>query len=92
MPGYDSLFVGPADLGMSLIGLSPAEKAARIEEVTIKAGELARRHGKYLGSCAGPTKESVRALMGKGCHWMTIAQDVRILGGMLAQAVRDIHG
>jgi 2-dehydro-3-deoxyglucarate aldolase/4-hydroxy-2-oxoheptanedioate aldolase len=92
VPGYDSLFVGPADLGMSLVGLSPAEKAARIEEVTIRAGEIARRHGKYLGSCAGPTKESVRALMGKGCHWMTIAQDVRIISGMLAQAVRGIHG
>ena len=92
VPGYHSLFVGPADLGMSMVGVSPEEKARVTEQVQRRVGELARKHGKFAGSCAGPTKESCQELMGRGMQWMTIAQDVRILSGMLTQAIRDIHG
>jgi 2-keto-3-deoxy-L-rhamnonate aldolase RhmA len=91
VPGYHSLFIGPADLGMSMLGADAAQKSAGIEQITRKAGVLAREHGKYLGGCAAPTKESTRAMMDMGCHWMTIAQDARILSGMLMQAVKDIH-
>lgn len=91
-PGYDSLFIGPADLGVSLIDLSQEAKSAYIFETQKQAGLLARKNGKYLGSRAGPTRESVLQLMGLGCHWMTIAQDARIISGMLTKAVKEIHG
>ena len=92
VPGYHSLFVGPADLGMSMVGVDPAEKARITEQVQCRVGELARQHGKFAGSCAGPTKASCRSLMERGIQWMTIAQDVRIISGMLTEAIRDIHG
>ena len=57
-----------------------------------KASALAQAHGKYCGSCAGPTKRSCDELLSRGVQWMTIAQDVRILSGMLAEAVKNIRG
>ena len=90
-PWHDSL-VGPADLGMSMVGVEPAEKARITEQVQRRVGELARQHGKFAGSCAGPTKASCQGLMERGIQWMTIAQDVRIISGMLTEAIRDIHG
>ena len=92
VPGYQSLFIGPADLGMSMVGVRPEDKPAIIADVQRKVARLARRNGKYCGSCAGPTKRSCEALMEKGVQWMTIAQDARILSGALSAAVRDING
>ncbi len=89
--GYQSLFIGPADLGMSMLDVPGTEKQARIDRITVEIGEKCRAKGKLLGSCAGPSRASVRELMAKGCHWMTIAQDMRIITGMLTQAVREIN-
>lgn len=92
VPGFHSLFVGPADLGMSMVGVPAEEKGKRTREIQIQVGELARKYGKYAGSCAGPTKESCHELMSRGMQWMTIAQDARILSGMLMEAVKNING
>ena len=89
--GYHSLFVGPADLGMSMTDVAPEEKEAKIHQVQIRTAELAKKHGKFAGSCAGPGKASCQKLMSRGIQWMTIAQDVRILSDMLRKAVRDIQ-
>lgn len=92
MPGYQSLFVGPADLGMSMVDVKPEDKGAIIEDVQRKAARLAAENGKFIGSCAGPTKESCHELMDRGIQWMTIAQDVRLISGALTEAVRNING
>lgn len=92
VPGYQSLFVGPADLGMSMVDVRPEDKPAITADVQRKAARLAAENGKFCGSCAGPTKASCHELMDRGVQWMTIAQDVRIISGMLTEAVRDIHG
>ncbi len=92
VPGYQSLFVGPADLGMSMVDVKPEDKPALIADVQRKAGRLAAENGKWCGSCAGPTRESCLDLMGRGVQWMTIAQDARIISGMLKDAVRNIQG
>ncbi|MBQ9211734.1 MAG: host specificity protein [Clostridia bacterium] len=90
VPGYQSLFVGPADLGMSMTEVDPKDKPARIAEVQARAAQLAAENGKYCGSCAGPTKESCQELVDRGVQWMTIAQDARIISSYLAEAVRNI--
>ncbi|MBQ3705829.1 MAG: host specificity protein [Clostridia bacterium] len=90
--GYQSLFIGPADLGMSMVNVAPEDKAAMIADVQRRVAKLAAENGKFCGSCAGPTKESCRELMDRGVQWMTIAQDVRIISGMLMEAVKNIHG
>ena len=92
VPGYQSLFVGPADLGMSMVDVRPEDKDALISSAQRKAAALARENGKFCGSCAGPTRESCRALMDKGLQWMTIAQDARIISSVLSDAVRRIQG
>ena len=92
VPGYQSLFVGPADLGMSMVNVKPEDKGALIEEVQRKASRLAVENGKFCGSCAGPTKASCYGLMERGVHWMTIAQDVRLVSSALVEAVKNING
>ena len=92
VPGYQSLFIGPADLGMSMVNVAPEDKPALIADVQRRAAKLAAENGKFCGSCAGPTKESCHELMDRGVQWMTIAQDVRIISGMLTEAVRNIRG
>ena len=92
VPGYQSLFIGPADLGMSMVNVKPEDKPALIADVQRRGAKLAAENGKFCGSCAGPTKESCHELMDRGVQWMTIAQDVRIISGMLTEAVRNIHG
>ena len=92
VPGFQSLFVGPADLGMSMTGVDPKDKPALIADVQRRAARAAAENGKFCGSCAGPSKDSCLELMGRGVQWMTIAQDVRIISASLAKAVRDING
>ncbi len=92
VPGYQSLFVGPADLGMSMTDVKPEKKAQLIADVQRRASRLAHENGKYCGSCAGPSKSSCEELLSRGIQWMTIAQDARIISGMLAEAVRNING
>ena len=91
VPGYQSLFVGPADLGMSMTRIPPAEKPALIAEVQRRAAKAAAENGKFCGSCAGPTKASCQELLNRGVQWMTIAQDARILSAYLADAVWKIN-
>lgn len=92
VPGYQSLFVGPADLGMSMVDVKPEDKKQLTVEIQRRVAKLAAENGKFCGSCAGPTKASCEELMGRGMQWMTIAQDVRILSGMLTDAIKNIHG
>ena len=92
VPGYQSLFIGPADLGMSMVDVRPEDKGEKIAEIQRRVAKLAAENGKYCGSCAGPTKASCEELMSRGVQWMTIAQDVRIISGMLTEAVRNIQG
>ncbi len=92
VPGYQSLFIGPADLGMSMVDVRPEDKGEKIAEIQRRVAKLAVENGKYCGSCAGPTKASCEELMSRGVQWMTIAQDVRIISGMLTEAVRNIQG
>lgn len=91
VPGYHSLFVGPADLGMSMTGIDPEDKPALIADIQRRTARAATANGKYCGSCAGPSKESCRELQDRGVQWMTIAQDARILSAYLADAVRKIR-
>ena len=89
--GYHSLFVGPADLGMSQVGKTQAEKDEMLIKVHRMVAEAAKKHGKYAGSCAGLTKASCTELMERGIQWMTIAQDVRLISLALKKAVEDIN-
>ncbi|HIU75593.1 MAG TPA: host specificity protein [Candidatus Pelethocola excrementipullorum] len=91
--GIHSLFIGPADLGMSMraAGVLDEEIDERVEAAQLRCGEIAKKNSIYAGSCAGPTKESCQILMDRGIQWMTIAQDLRLLSCGLGDAVRKIR-
>lgn len=93
VPGFHSLFIGPADLGMSMRAnkVPDSEIAKRVREIQISCGKLAKQYGKYAGSCAGPNKESCMEMVTCGIQWMTIGQDLRLISCALAQAVEDIN-
>ena len=85
--GYDSIFVGPADLARS-IQLPAAEKQARLSAILDDIGQrLAKRHI-VAGSATGSSPENIQECKNRGFHWLAIAQDVRVLGSGL----RDILG
>ena len=92
VPGFQSLFIGPADLGMSMVDVKPEDKGALIADIQRRVAKAAAANGKFTGSCASPTRESCMEMVGRGVQWMTIAQDARILRGMLTKAVKDIGG
>ena len=89
--GYHSLFVGPADLGMSMVDVAPEEKGTLIADVQRRTAELCRAHGKFAGTCGSPNKAAWKELHDLGMQWLCVGQDVRILSGWLAQAVKDIN-
>lgn len=93
VPGFHSLFVGPADLGMSMrANHYPEEEIGKkIEEVQRRCAEEAKKYGKYAGSCASLTKESCDALLERGIQWMTVGQDLRLISCTLADGVKKIR-
>lgn len=91
--GFHSLFVGPADLGMSMRahGYKEEQIAAKVEAVQKRTAELASKYGKYAGTCAAPSKESCMKLVNMGMQWMTIGQDMRLISCSIADAVKKIY-
>lgn len=91
--GFHSLFIGPADLGMSMraSGFSERQMAEKLEETLERCGRYAQKYGKFAGSCAAPTKESCQKLFSQGIRWMTIGQDMRLISCAMAEAVRNIN-
>lgn len=93
LEGFHSLFIGPADLSMSMRAkhIPEEEIEEKVSEIQIRCGRLAREYGKYAGSCAGPNKQSCMEMMDKGIQWMTIGQDMRLISLSLAEAVKNIN-
>jgi len=90
--GYQSLFVGPADLGMSMVGVEPEKKGEMIKDIQLRTAELAKKYGKYAGTFGSPSRASWDELSGLGMQWMCIGQDVRVLGSWLTKTVEEING
>ncbi len=91
--GFHSLFVGPADLSMSMRAchVPESEISEKISEIQALCGEIAAKNGKFSGSCAEPDKFSCQQLINRGIQWMTIGQDMRLISTALAEAVRKIN-
>lgn len=91
--GFHSLFIGPADLSMSMRAQNIPEKeiGGKVKEIQTLCGRIARENGKYAGSCTSPDKESCLEMIDKGIQWMTIGQDMRLISLALAEAVKNIN-
>ena len=79
-----SLFVGPADLALSLgLDATSPELASRIDRV--------RRTGASAGvptGIAAPTGAAARRLIDEGFDYVVVSNDATLLGGALRNVVR----
>ena len=91
-PGLDAVYIGPADLGLSL-GLSPhmdseePELVAAIDNIL----EAARGHGLVAGIHA-LAPDYARRMVDKGFSFVSIASDSRLLAAAARSAVSALRG
>ena len=86
--GIDAVYIGPADLGLSL-GFAPTllpepavlEAIATIRDKTIQAGKLAGIH------CGSP--DMVRQMLAEGFHLATLLTDARMFTNTVATALAE---
>lgn len=73
VPGFDLLFVGPADLTMSL-GIPLEFNHPLIEAAHDKVANAAAKHGKWWGTITG-TPEVAQRMLDKGARMVTTGAD-----------------
>ncbi len=88
--GFDSIFVGPADLSRS-IDLPPAERAAKVAAILDDVGKRLSARGIVAGTACGSSPEDIRACRDRGYRWICMAQDVRVLAGGLRDTLSRIR-
>lgn len=88
--GFQSLFIGPADLGLSIAGMQKPDKSLSIDNIIKDIGVKCKNAGIYLGSYSKPEKNAVKALMEIGCQWMFIEQDFKIFSNQLVRMINNI--
>lgn len=92
VPGLDSIYIGPADLGQSY-GLVPRIDPTDPQLVGIidHILERARAHNIVVGMHCGSTTYA-RQMADKGMQFLTILSDGRLLAAAAQQAVAAFHG
>lgn len=78
--GFDSFFVGRADLGRSIIG---SGKTYDPDEMFSDICRRVRDRGYYLGAAIGPEPADAEDVKRRGVQWIVFGQDARILSGGL---------
>ena len=79
--GVDGLFVGPADLGLSLgVGFDPTLAHPRVLEAFDVIVAAAHRHGRIVGTVAG-SQAHAEDLFRRGVHFVTLGSDKTFVAG-----------
>lgn len=87
--GIDSLFIGAADLGRSILGRNDGT------QLDVVYGDICKRvreKEKILGVAIGPTAEEAQRVKALGAQWVVFGQDARALAAGLKaniDAVKD---
>lgn len=92
VPGLDGIYIGPADLSISLAApanVDPTEP--KVIEAIASILAAAKTHGLFAGIHTGGA-ESARARAEQGFNFVTIASDARLLAVASAQAVAHVKG
>ena len=92
VPGLDGIYIGPADLSISLgapANVDPTEPRVVEAIATILTGVKAR---KLIAGIHTGGAESARARAEQGFNFVTIASDARLLSAACAQAVAHVKG
>jgi 4-hydroxy-2-oxoheptanedioate aldolase len=73
VPGFDLLFVGPADLSVSL-GVPFQFDHPKMQEAFRRVDEAARKHGKWWGTTSG-SPEAAQKMLDRGARMVTAGSD-----------------
>lgn len=73
VPGFDLLFVGPADLTLSL-GIPLEFDHQRLKDAYAKVAAAACKHGKWWGTTTG-SPEAAQRMLDQGCRMITAGVD-----------------
>lgn len=87
VPGLDGVFIGPADLGLSM-GLPPGQYDERHAAAVRRVAEVARAHGKVAGIFGGGGADEARAYRAQGFNFCPLAWDLGLLREGSAAAIR----
>jgi 4-hydroxy-2-oxoheptanedioate aldolase len=90
-PGLDAIYVGPADLGLSLVGIPAADPT---NETVVKAlgtiVEACKRHGVVAGiHCFAPAY--AKQMIAQGYQFVTLASDNALLATMAKSTVAQMR-
>ncbi|MEA2935147.1 MAG: 4-hydroxy-2-oxoheptanedioate aldolase [Variibacter sp.] len=90
-PGLDSIYVGPADLGLSLIGVPSADPTdERVLAAIKKIAEAAKRNNVVAGiHCFAPAYG--KKMVEWGYQFITLASDNALLANMAKQTVAQMR-
>lgn len=90
-PGLDAIYVGPADLGLSLVGIPAADPTNETVVKAIKTiVEACKRHKVVAGiHCFSPTYAKAR--IADGYQLVTLASDNALLANMAKQTVAQMR-
>jgi 4-hydroxy-2-oxoheptanedioate aldolase len=90
VPGLDGIYIGPADLGQSLIGKAAADHTdPRMIEAIDRILDETRKRGLIAGIHVAGT-DYARQCIDKGFQFVTLLSDARLLAAAAQQAVDAI--
>jgi 4-hydroxy-2-oxoheptanedioate aldolase len=90
-PGLDGVYVGPADLSISLRGKMPPDpQGAEVTEAIGVIAEGTRRHGVIAGIHCGSAKHAAQT-MGMGYQFITLQSDVVFLSAQASAIVAAVR-
>ena len=90
VPGLGGLFVGPADLGLTM-GWGPQTDGSHPEYLAARRRVVAAAHAHGLSvGLHGDDPEAARAALADGIDWVVVANDARLLGTGTTARVRAV--
>jgi 4-hydroxy-2-oxoheptanedioate aldolase len=91
VPGLDALYVGPADLGLSMIGRAQTDHTEPpMYDTIMSIRDAARRHGVVAGIHTGSPAYAAR-MISEGYQFVTVGSDSRLLATASQQAIAAVR-
>ena len=91
VPGIDGLFIGPADLAITLTNGKSMEMTPPVEQAMDRIGDAARKAGKIAGAyCQDGAR--AKALAARGFNFVAIGGDLGFLRAGTAAMLKAIKG
>ena len=85
--GFDSFFIGRADLGRSIAG---SKKQVDLDQAFTDICRRVREKGYYMGAAIGASAAEAEDAKSRGVQWVVFGQDVKILAEGLKRNLENL--